>query len=217
MRLYDSAISGNCYKVRLMLAHLGIPCERVPVDVGSRRDRLRTLGDKNPILRIPILELDDGRCLAESNAILWHLAEGTDYLPADSMERNRVLQWLFFEQNNHEPNIAVARYWIQVLGKEKEYADHLVLKREGGHGALSVMERCLKEHPFFVADRYSIDLIGLERRPIARAPLLQWPHQRLFEIVMDLDDLITKSCGPLPLVFGRNRTKLEPERLSAVS
>ncbi len=161
MRLYDSAISGNCYKVRLMLAHLGIPCERVPVDVGSRKDRLRTLGDKNPILRVPILELDDGHCLAESNAILCHLAEGTDYLPADSMERNRVLQWLFFEQNNHEPNIAVARYWIQVLGKEKEYADHLVLRREGGHGALSVMERWLKEHPFFVADRYSIADIAL--------------------------------------------------------
>ncbi len=161
MRLYDSAISGNCYKVRLMLAHLGIPFERVPVDVTSREDRRRTLGDKNPILRIPILELDGGRCLAESNAILWHLAEGTAYIPADSMERNRVLQWLFFEQNNHEPNIAVARYWIQVLGKEKEYADHLVLKREGGHGALSVMERCLKEHPFFVADRYSIVDIAL--------------------------------------------------------
>ena len=161
MRLYDSAISGNCYKVRLMLAHLGIPCERVPVDVISREDRLRILGDKNPILRIPILELDDGRFLAESNAILCHLAEGTDYLPADSMERNRVLQWLFFEQNNHEPNIAVARYWIHALGQEKEYADHLVLKQKGGHGALKVMERHLKEHPFFVADRYSIADIAL--------------------------------------------------------
>ncbi|MCZ6695512.1 MAG: glutathione S-transferase family protein [Acidobacteria bacterium] len=161
MRLYDSAISGNCYKVRLMLAHLGIPFERVPVDVTSREDRRRTLGDKNPILRIPILELDGGRCLAESNAILWHLAEGTAYIPADSMERNRVLQWLFFEQNNHEPNIAVARKWIQVLGKEKEFADHLVLKREGGHGALSIMDRHLKDHPFFVDDRYSIADIAL--------------------------------------------------------
>ncbi len=161
MRLYDSAISGNCYKVRLMLSHLDLPYERVPVDVKDRKDRDRTLGSKNPILRIPILELNDGRCVAESNAILWHLAEGTPYLPSDSFERIRVLQWLFFEQNNHEPNIAVARYWVHALGQEETYRDHLVLRRKGGHAALEAMERHLKNEPFFVGRRYSIADIAL--------------------------------------------------------
>ncbi len=161
MRLYDSPVSGNCYKVRLILAHLGRPYERVEIDVLSRDDRPQKLGRKNPILRIPILEMDDGRCVGESNAILWHLADGTPYLPSDSFERIQVLQWLFFEQNNHEPNIAVARYWIAILGEEEKYRDALVMKSEGGCRALSIMEGHLKAHPFFVGGRYSIADIAL--------------------------------------------------------
>ena len=114
--LYDSAVSGNCYKVRLLLAHLGMPYERREVDVVDRSDRKELLGDLNPALRVPTLVFDDGRSLGESDAILWYLADGTQYVPADPWERAKVLQWMFFEQYSHEPHIAVARFWLHVLG-----------------------------------------------------------------------------------------------------
>jgi glutathione S-transferase len=106
--LYNSQRSGNCYKVRLLLNQLGTPFERHEVDVVDREGRAELLGDKNPALRVPVLELDDGRHLAESNAIIWYLADGTQYLPDDAFERAQVLQWMFFEQYSHEPHIAVA-------------------------------------------------------------------------------------------------------------
>src|SRR5215469_1365271 len=104
--LYDNELSGNCYKVRLLFAQLGIEYERVEVDVYDRSDRAQVLGELNPGLRIPTVVLDDGRTLAESNAILNYLANGTEYLPTDPFERAQVLQWQFFEQYSHEPNIA---------------------------------------------------------------------------------------------------------------
>ena len=107
MLLYNSQVSGNCYKVRLLLAHLGIAYERVELDVVDRRNRPEVLGGKNPDLRVPTVELDDGRTLAESNAILWYFGEGTPYVPTDPWERAKVLQWQFFEQYSHEPHIAV--------------------------------------------------------------------------------------------------------------
>jgi glutathione S-transferase len=110
--LYDSRISGNCYKVRLLLAQLGIPYERVEVDVADRSRRAEILGGKNPALRVPTLELDDGRTLGESNAIMWYFADGTQYVPTDAFERAQVLQWQFFEQYSHEPFVAVARFWL---------------------------------------------------------------------------------------------------------
>ena len=112
MLLYDSAVSGNCYKVRLLLAHLGLSYQRQELDVIDRSNRQEILGGLNPALRVPTLVLDDGRSLAESNAILWHLAEGTPYLPDDRFQRAKVLQWLFFEQYSHEPYIAVLRFWL---------------------------------------------------------------------------------------------------------
>src|SRR5580658_114348 len=102
MLLYNSAVSGNCYKVRLLLAHLGRDYERREVDVVDRSGREQLLGGLNPALRVPTLVFDDGRALAESNAIVWYLAEGTDYLPVDRFARAKVLQWLFFEQYSHE-------------------------------------------------------------------------------------------------------------------
>jgi glutathione S-transferase len=96
--LYNSPVSGNCYKVRLLLAHLGIEYETVEVSVVDRSNRAELLGDLNPALRVPTLVLDDGRPLAESNAILWYLADGTAYIPTDPYERAQVLQWSFFEQ-----------------------------------------------------------------------------------------------------------------------
>src|SRR4051812_16196244 len=110
MLLYDSPVSGNCYKVRLLLAHLGIPYERQRVDVVDRTNRPELLGGLNPALRVPTLVLDDGRPLAESGAILWYFGEGTRFVPEDPYERAQVLQWLFFEQYDHEPAVAGAPF-----------------------------------------------------------------------------------------------------------
>jgi glutathione S-transferase len=96
--LYNSAVSGNCYKVRLLLAHLGLEYEPVEMSVVDRSNRAEVLGALNPGLRVPTLVLDDGRPLGESNAILWYLGDGTPYVPTDAYERAQVLQWCFFEQ-----------------------------------------------------------------------------------------------------------------------
>ena len=110
--LYDSPVSGNCYKVRLLFAHLGLAYERRALSVVDRSDREQVLGALNPARRVPTLVLDDGRVLAESDAILWYFAEGTRYLPDERFERAKVLQWLFFEQYDHEPTLAVVRFWV---------------------------------------------------------------------------------------------------------
>lgn len=160
MLLYDSQVSGNCYKVRLLLAHLGVSYDRQEVDVIDRSNRAELLGDLNPALRVPTLVFDDGRPLAESNAILWYLAEGTSYLPHDHFERAQVLQWLFFEQYSHEPNIAVARFWLAVLGAPPSQAE-VDAKLQSGYAALDAMERHLDTRQFLVGERYTIADIAL--------------------------------------------------------
>ena len=113
LRLYDNGLSGNGYKPRLLLAHLGRAYRRIEIDILSGESRTPEFLAKNPNGRIPILELEDGTCLAESNAILFYLAEGSRFLPADALGRALTLQWMFFEQYSHEPYIAVARHWLQ--------------------------------------------------------------------------------------------------------
>jgi glutathione S-transferase len=159
MLLFNSQVSGNCYKVRLLFAHLGIEYERRELDVLDRSDRPAVLGALNPALRVPTLVFDDGRSLGESNAIIFHFAEGTEYLPADSFERAQVLQWLFFEQYSHEPNIAVARFW-QIFDVTPPEHDREA-KHKGGVAALKAMEQHLTNRQFLVADRYSIADIAL--------------------------------------------------------
>jgi glutathione S-transferase len=159
MILYNSQVSGNCYKVRLLLAHLGIPYERVELDVLDRSNRQEVLGGKNPDLRIPTVELDDGRYLAESDAILWYFGDGTSYVPEDPFARAQVLQWLFFEQYSHEPNIAVARFWISYRTQWDE--DELAARQAAGNRTLGAMERHLVDRSFFVDDTYSTADIGL--------------------------------------------------------
>jgi glutathione S-transferase len=157
--LYDSGVSGNCYKVRQLFAHLGIEYERREVDVIDRSGRLELLGALNPALRVPTLVFDDGRSMGESDAIMYYFAEGTPYLPEDRFERARVLQWLFFEQYSHEPNIAVARFW-RIAGITPSEADRKA-KVRGGIAALKAMERHLEERSFLVAERYTIADIAL--------------------------------------------------------
>lgn len=157
--LYESAISGNCYKVRLLFAQLGIDYERRELSVFDRSDRPGVIGDLNPALRVPTLVLDDGRALAESGAILFHFAEGTDLLPADRFERAQVLQWMFFEQYDCEPNIAVLRFWA--LAELARALDEVDAKRAAGERALAALDRHLGARAFLVGERYSIADIAL--------------------------------------------------------
>jgi glutathione S-transferase len=156
MRLYNSQLSGNCWKVRQMLALRGIAYDRVELDVIDRSNRRAVLGGKNPALRVPTLELDDGEHLGESNAILWYLADGTEWVPDDPLERARVLQWMFFEQYEIEPNLAVARFWIAILGPRDEKAAELEPKWAGGNRALGILEEHLAERDWLVGSEFSI-------------------------------------------------------------
>jgi glutathione S-transferase len=159
--LYDSPVSGNCYKVRLLLAHLGLPYERRTVDVVDRSDRPEVLGSLNPSLRVPTLVLDDGRPLAESNAILWYFADGTGFLPPDPYERAQVLQWMFFEQYDHEPAIAVARFWLAYSGRAEEFADRLPERQAAGRRVLKAMEEHLDGRSYLVGEVFTIADISL--------------------------------------------------------
>jgi glutathione S-transferase len=154
MRLYDSATSGNSYKVRLLFAHLGREYERIPVDVlGDMPDEVV---NGNPAGRAPMLVLDDGRCLPESNAILFYLADGTPYLSRDPYLRAQTLQWMFFEQNLHEPTIAVARFIRHYLEPDHPRWALMPQILAGGVAALEVLERGLAGRRFLVNDELSI-------------------------------------------------------------
>ncbi|MBD1934476.1 MULTISPECIES: glutathione S-transferase family protein [Cyanophyceae] len=161
LKLYQFFSSGNCYKIRLLLTQLEIPFESVELNILKGESRTPEFLSKNPNGRIPVLETQSGQFIAESNAILFYLSEGTNFLPKDNFERAKVLQWLFFEQYSHEPFIATSRFWISILGKAEEYRDALNQKREPGYAALDVMERHLTNHTFFVGERYTIADIGL--------------------------------------------------------
>ena len=152
MLLYDSPVSGNCYKVRLLLAHLGIPYERRTMDVVDRSNRPRVLGGLNPSLRVPTLVLDDGRAIGESGAILWYFGEGTRFVPDDPYDRARVLQWMFFEQYDLEPNIAVARFWLAYSGRPEQARDRLDEWHRGGKRVLAALESHLDGREWLVGD-----------------------------------------------------------------
>jgi glutathione S-transferase len=161
IKLYQFHASGNCYKVRLLLNQLGTPFEAVELDLKAGAARTPEFKAKNPIARVPTVELEPGKFLAESNAILWYFAEGTPFIPTDKLERARMLQWMFFEQYSHEPYIAVARAWIAFFGvpagKERELEERI----QKGYAALDVMEGELKQRPFFAGERYSLADIAL--------------------------------------------------------
>jgi len=163
LTLYDFLPSGNGYKARLLLSQLGRRFRLVELDILKGATRTPEYLAKNPDGRIPLLEFEDGRRLAQSNAILFHLAEGTPFLPADAWERALVLQWLFFEQYSHEPNVATVRFWVHELGRggDAAWAAQIADKREKGYAALGVLERALAGRRFLVGERYSIADIAL--------------------------------------------------------
>jgi len=161
LRLYDYLSSGNGYKVRLLLAQLGIPFERIELDILKGETRTPEFLQKNLNGRIPVLEIEPGKFLAESNAIMFYLAEGTPFLPENRWERAQVLQWMFFEQYSHEPNIATLRFWLMHGELTEERRTALPQKRTLGYAALEVMEKHLAGRTFFVGGRYSIADIAL--------------------------------------------------------
>lgn len=162
MLLYNSPISGNCYKVRLLLAHLGIPYERQDLDVVDRSNRPDVLGGLNPDLRVPTLVLDDGRPLAESGAILWYFGEGSRFVPEDRYDRAKVLQWMFFEQYTHEPAIAVVRFLVAYSGQADRYGSVIERKTADGYRALDAMEAHLAAAgPYLVGERLTLADIAL--------------------------------------------------------
>ncbi|HJZ87946.1 MAG TPA: glutathione S-transferase family protein [Polyangia bacterium] len=159
-RLYDYLSSGNCYKVRLLLTQLGLRFERVEIDIMRGQTRTPEFLRKNPNGRVPLLELPDGRLLAESNAILFYLADDTLFMPEDRFLRAKMLEWMCFEQYSHEPNIATVRFWMHA-GWADQRREQIEAKRELGYAALGVMERHLAGRAFFVGERYSIADIAL--------------------------------------------------------
>jgi len=161
--LYSMQGSGNCYKPRLAMHHLGIPFSIVDVDIELGESRTPQFLALNANGKIPLLVLPDGRPLAESNAMLLHLGEGTHLIPADPYERALVWQWLFFEQYSHEPQIAVARYWLHLKpgGAAMVTADQIAGWRKKGGAALGVMEGHLEKADWFGGEGFSIADIAL--------------------------------------------------------
>jgi glutathione S-transferase len=161
--LHNMPISGNCYKVRLLARQLNIALTLKNYPFGAGLTRKPEFLAKNPNGRVPLLELDDGRVLAESNAILFYLGEGSAFAPKDPFHHARMLEWMFFEQYEHEPTIAVARRWLAYEPKEAlEKKRHLVPEwHDKGNAALRVMETQLAKTPWFAGDSYSLADIAL--------------------------------------------------------
>jgi glutathione S-transferase len=161
--LHNMQNSGNSYKVRLAARQLGIALKLIEYRSGDRKTRQPEFLAKNPIGRVPLLELEDGRFLAESGAILFYLAEGTKLMPADSWNRGKMLEWMFFEQYEHEPSVAVARRWISHEPKEALEAKRALIPEwhAKGNAALGVMEKRLKQQDWLAGGHYSIADIAL--------------------------------------------------------
>lgn len=161
-RLYDYLPSGNGYKVRLVLKHLGIPYELIEVDIRQGASRTPEFLLKNPNGRIPLLEVPERGYLPESHAIIAFLADGSDLIPADAFDRGRMWQWMCFEQYHLEPSIATVRFWISLLHKTRtELGEKLIEKKKQGYAALDVLEDGLRGRKYLVAEKYSLADISL--------------------------------------------------------
>jgi glutathione S-transferase len=154
--LYDYLDSGNGFKIRLLLAHLTQPYRWVEKDILSSQTRTPEFLAKNPNGRIPALELDDGTVIAESNAILWYLAEGSPFIPDNRLRRAQVLQWMFFEQYSHEPYVATPRFIVKHLPAGSPRHAELPDRMARGRAALAIMDSHLTREPFFVGGAYTL-------------------------------------------------------------
>ena len=161
MRIYGDSRSGNCYKIQLLLSLLGKTCEWVDMDIMKGETRAPSFLEKSPNGKIPLLELDDGRVLSESNAIMHYIAFNTSLVPSSPYQSSKLLQWQFFEQYSHEPYIAVARYINVYLGLPAEKKAEYDAKQAGGYRALAVMEHQLSLTPFLLGDTISLADISL--------------------------------------------------------
>jgi glutathione S-transferase len=180
MRLYDYDASANCYKVRLLLAQLGRAYERVPIDIFDGDTLTDDFATKNPARATPVLETDDGRYLQESNAILWYLADGTELLPEDRLERAHVLKWLILEQTDVMPGIGGLRFRL-LTRRWSADGPEAMLRRELGRAVLQLLDAHFAQHPFAVAT-YSIADISLysytHTAPEAGYDLAEFPAVR---------------------------------------
>jgi glutathione S-transferase len=155
--LYSMRRSGNCYKVRLALAQLEVAHELVEIDILKGETRTPEFLAKNPSGHVPVLEVEPGRYIAESNAILWYIAGRSPLAPEDRVERAETLQWMFFEQHSLEPNVGAAYFWLALVKGGRELQQHALEDwTEGGYRALGVMEKHLAKNDFFAAGRYTI-------------------------------------------------------------
>src|SRR6266545_5699363 len=161
-KLYSMQRSGNSYKVRLALALLNAPYHAIEVDILRGESRTPDFLEKNPSGQVPLLEVAEGRYLAESNAILWYVCGGTSLAPESRVERAEALQWMFFEQHSLEPNIGAAYFWLALVKGGRELQQHALEDwMEDGYRSLGVMENHLKHHDYFAADRYTVTDIAL--------------------------------------------------------
>ena len=160
-KLYGMTGSGNCWKPSALMQQAGIDFQWIEIDLLNGQTRTPEFLAKNSNGKVPLLEAADGRCLAESNAMLCYLAEDTPYLPRDRWQRALVLQWLFFEQYSHEPYIATVRFWVHFMHKQNEWRDKIAEAMKKGHAALGVMEQQLKQTPFLAGAQYTIADIAL--------------------------------------------------------
>jgi len=164
LTLHEYSASGNCYKVRLTAAHLGLPLERREYDILKGETRTpEFLANVNANGRIPVLQIGD-RFIPESNAACFFLADGSDLIPEDRFDRADMLRWMFFEQYNHEPNVATLRFWLAYVGEEALnplQTAQIPAKRAAGEAALALMDEHLADHAYFVGERFSLADIAL--------------------------------------------------------
>ncbi len=208
LKLHDYLSSGNGYKIRLILTQLGIPFERIEHDIIQGETRTPDFLKLNPNGRVPVLELEDGTCLSESNAILFYLAEGTAFLPDHRLARTQILQWMFFEQYSHEPNIATSRFWLMHAELTEARRTELEHKRPLGYAALEVMEQHLAKRTFFVSERYTIADIALYAYTHV-APEGGFELER-FEAINIWLDRIRAQPGHIPITQGWSQGQGQP-------
>jgi len=161
LKIYGDSRSGNCYKIQLLCSEMGVDYDWEEVDIIAGDTRTPQFLAMNANGKIPLLALPDGRHLPESNAILFYLADGSEFFAGDAYARAEILQWMFFEQYSHEPNIATSRFIIKYLGNPADRQSGLEEKKIGGYKALEIMEQQLRRHAFIAGDNYNIADIAL--------------------------------------------------------